>query len=390
VVPEQQPVGQEIALHTQEPPMHTWPAAHGEPLPHRHWPCAEQLSDVFGSQAVHAPPLMPHAASDRALHVGPEQQLEAQVAAHPAQVPETHGCVPGQGEQALPPLPQAVTLLPGWHVFPSQQPVGHESESHTQVPFRQRCPATHSACFPQTQDPVEEHPSDSRPSHVPHVAPGAAQLFEVSGVQRSPLQHPEGHEVASHTQTPCEQCRPGLQGGPEPHWHAPEAEQSSAADESQATQVDPPDPHVATERSLHVAPLQQPLGHDCPSQTQRPPAHRCPLAQAGPAPHAHSPDAEHPSARVASQATHALPPAPQVETEGALHVVPVQQPEGQSQPAQAPRAHASPCGHGEQACPALPHARGSLPGLQVVPWQHPVVQEVASQTHRPAEHRWPA
>jgi hypothetical protein len=110
---EQQPRGQDAALHTQVPPTHAWPAAHGAPLPHRHCPVAEQLSDVRGSQAVHAPPPMPHAASDLVLHVGPEQQPLVHVDAHPAQAPETQGCVPGQGVHVLPPLPQAEALLPG-------------------------------------------------------------------------------------------------------------------------------------------------------------------------------------------------------------------------------------------------------------------------------------
>jgi hypothetical protein len=32
-VPKQQPFAQDWALHTQEPPMHSWPAAHGGPPP---------------------------------------------------------------------------------------------------------------------------------------------------------------------------------------------------------------------------------------------------------------------------------------------------------------------------------------------------------------------
>jgi hypothetical protein len=391
VVPEQQPFGQEAALHTQEPPMHAWPVAQGAPLPHRHWPCAEHPSDVFGSQAVHAPPPVPHAASDLALHVGPEQQPEVHVDAQPAQVPLRHGCAEGQGVHALPPLPHAVALLPGWQAFPAQHPVGQERESQTQVPFRHRCPATHSACLPHTHPPVEEHPSDARGSHVPHVAPGAAQLFGVNGVHRSPLQHPDGHDVASQTQTPCEQCSPGLQGGPEPHRHSPVAEHASAVEESHATHVAPPEPHVVTERSLHVAPLQQPLGHDCPSHTHRPPAHRCPLLHAGPAPQAHSPDAEHPSAKDAVQATHALPPAPQDATDGVSQVMPEQHPDGHAQLVQTPAVHESSGGQREHACPELPQDVGSFPaGLHVVPSQHPVAQEVASQTHCPAEHLWPA
>jgi hypothetical protein len=111
-------------------------------------------------------------------------------------------------------------------------------------------------------------------AHAEQAAPGALHVASDSGVHTLPLQQPFGHDVASHEHEPWEQCSPGLQEGPVPQRHSPPAEQLSAACPSHLTQVAPALPHVASDRRLHVAPSQQPLGHDVSSHTQSPPLHR--------------------------------------------------------------------------------------------------------------------
>jgi hypothetical protein len=83
-----------------------------------------------------------------------------------------------------------------------------------------------------------------------------------------------------------------------------------------------------------------------------------------PLPHEQLPDAEQPSALVASQPTQARPPLPQVVSAGGLHVAPEQQPSGQLvalQPLQAPPVQVWPFGQGWQAPPPVPHSAGLSP-----------------------------
>jgi hypothetical protein len=70
VLPEQQPCGQEVPLHTQAPPTHTCPVAHAAPDPQVHAPALEQPSATV-PQAAHAPPAVPHARSDTASQTVP-------------------------------------------------------------------------------------------------------------------------------------------------------------------------------------------------------------------------------------------------------------------------------------------------------------------------------
>ena len=72
--------------------------------------------------------------------VDPEQQPEAQFAlVQPLQMPALQ--TPGWHDwQGAPPLPQAVSEAPVWHVVPAQQPE-QEDGSQTQEPLEQRCPA---------------------------------------------------------------------------------------------------------------------------------------------------------------------------------------------------------------------------------------------------------
>jgi hypothetical protein len=217
-----------------------------------------------------------------------------------------------------------------------------------------------------------------RVSHEAQACPGDPHAVNVSGVQVLPVQQPFGHEVESQTHEPCEQCRPGPHEPPVPQRQAPSDEQLSLVVALQATHVEPDEPHDVSDRASHVSPLQHPLGHDVASHTHCPPAHRCPAAQAAWPPHEQCPAAQ-PSAP-APQAVHAAPPVPHVVAEAVLQVVPEQQPSGQTHPLHAPPTQLCVSGQTAHACPALPHADPSVPGLHVEPSQQPVVHELGSQT----------
>jgi hypothetical protein len=135
VLPLQQPVPQEVALHSQVPEMHCWPLAQTAPAPHAHVPSAVHVSAVI-PQLVQVPPFSPQCDGVAgSTHVLPEQHptgqlVGLQLAGHtPAlQVPEV------QATHAPPPVPQLVVVLPASQVLPLQQPVGHEVALHTQAP----------------------------------------------------------------------------------------------------------------------------------------------------------------------------------------------------------------------------------------------------------------
>ena len=116
-----------------------------------------------------------------------------------------------------------------------------------------------------------------------------------------------GQGARMHTTWTSLQCCPAAHLGPVPHWQVPAAPQLSAPIESQAEQAAPPMPQPAeVGGETQVLPAQQPPAQLLESHTQLPETQRWPAVQATP-PHVHSPLAEQPSARAASQATQAWP-----------------------------------------------------------------------------------
>ncbi len=90
--------------------------------------------------------------------------------------------------------------------------------------------------------------------------------------------------------------------------------------------------------------------------------------------------------------TQAAPPRPHAVVDGALQVVPEQQPPGQLvvlQLLQTPPAQIRPA-QSWQTAPPAPHALLAVPVKQVVPEQQPLPQEVLSQTQAPLTQRCPA
>ncbi len=248
--------------------------------------------------------------------------------------------------------------------------------------------------------------SESEVSQATQEAPPAPQVAR-EGVRQIPtLQQPVGQEAASHAHDPAlHDCPPG-HGGPDPHWHAPVAEQLSAPMTSQARQAAPATPQVCSDRVSQLAPEQQPAGQvpevqlvhtpplhvaapvqalqgvpavpqavsrfparhrfaeqqpdgqDWPSHRQRLPWQRCPETQAGSAPQRHAPCAEQLSALDGSQAVHVDPPVPQVAKERVSQVAPAQHPPRQlvASHTQMPATQRWPPTHGGE----LPHSQAPV------------------------------
>lgn len=90
----------------------------------------------------------------------------------------------------------------------------------------------------------------------------------------------------------------------------------------------PPTPQAAAVvPGRHVTPSQQPA-HEVPSQTHAPPTQRWPDPQGALVPQRHAPPASQRSAVVVLQATQAAPPAPHAASEGVVQIAPEQQPLG--------------------------------------------------------------
>jgi hypothetical protein len=278
-------------------------------------------------------------------------------------------------------------------MVPEQHPFGHEVPSHTHAPPTQRWPTEQGAPPPHWQLPVAEHRSAVIPQLV-HAPPFAPQLPTACALQVVPEQHPVGHDVPSHTQLPCAQRWPAPQAGPAPQPQLPVAEQLSAVMTLHATHARPADPQLVSDGGVtQVVPLQQPLGHDVPSQTQAPATQRWPVPHIGPPPHEQLPPLVQRSALLASQPTQVVAPMPQVVSEGWLQVAPEQHPLGQLvalQPLHRPAVQVCPAGQRSQTLPPAPQDVTLLPVRQAPPEQHPVGQDVPSQTQVLPMQRWPA
>jgi hypothetical protein len=383
------------------------------------WASQEQVPLVvsqtpFVQLAQSAPPA-PHFVADSeayATHVPPAEAVQhppGQEVASQTQVPLVllHSWPALHVPQVAPPAPHwlLVSLPYGTQVLPLQQPFGHECASQTHAPLV----VLHS--WPVAQ--------------LEHAEPAAPHMLLVSlpsGSQLTPLQQPE-HTVPSHVHAPLVE-----QVCPEPH--APHAA--------------PPAPHSPAScevNGTHAVPLQQPFGHDVPSQTHVPLVllHSWPEAQAAhvapPAPHegvdsepysSHVPDEpplQQPFGQVVAshlqlplvvsqspfaQLAHEAPPWPHSEAdsdESATHVPPLQHPLGHevASQTQTPAAlHSWPVAQALQVAPPAPHeVFDSLAyATQLVPLQQPFGHDVALHTHWPlvvlqacpaaqAPHAWP-
>lgn len=363
VFPEQQPVGHDVASHTQAPaPLQRWPAAHGAPPPHRHWPLGQALA------------------------------------------------VEPQGTQTSPFEPQAPALFPARQLLALQQPEGHDVESQTQLPLTHRWPEPHAGLLPQRQPPLLQ--VSVLPAHDRQAPPLVPQApADVPGMQLLPLQQPVGHELGSQTHEPVEQLWPTAQAAPLPQRQAPAGEQLLANVESQVWQAPPSAPQLVSEGVVQIPfrqqpfaqfeelqpeqawlvqvwvpghcwhwpptpqfaavsparqllPLQQPVGQDVASQTHPPGRQRRPAAQATDV----DPQVQTPlmqlSAAVALHGAQATPPVPQADAVPETQVFPLQQPFGHEVASQT-QLWPTQCWPAAQAAPE--------PHLQVPPEQRSVV-----------------
>ena len=325
-------------MQTHLPPEQIVPAPQGRLAPQWHPPAA-QLSACVGSQVTHAAPPDPQVPVDGDAHVEPEQQPPAHVVALQSAHAPPEQMRPLQSWHMAPPLPQTVLLVPATQASPEQQPLGHEMPSQTHAPETQRWPPPQGTPVPHWQAPLDPQRSALADEHVVQVPPSAPQLASDGILHTTPVQQPPEHELPSQMHAPDTQRWPLTHAAPAPHAQVPAVVQLSEAAESHNLHIAPLAPQRASDRETQVGPSQHPDGHDVALQTHWPAEQRWPTAHAAPEPQEQVPPAEQPSARVASQPTHAAPPLPHVPSDGALQVAPEQQPDGQLvtlQPLQRP------------------------------------------------------
>lgn len=104
--------------------------------------------------------------------------------------------------QVSPPLPHAVSTVPGKQTLPLQQPPVQLVPSQVQAPATQCWPARHAAPGPQEQAPPAAQPSLVTGSHLRQAAPPLPQVVALGVVQAPVAQHPLGQVVVLHAAAP--------------------------------------------------------------------------------------------------------------------------------------------------------------------------------------------
>ena len=104
--------------------------------------------------------------------------------------------------QPSPPLPHAVSAVPGMHTLPLQQPLAQLVPSQVQAPATQCWPARQAAPGPHPQVPSAPQESLVTGSHARQAAPPVPQVAAL-GVEHTPVaQQPLGQVVALHASAP--------------------------------------------------------------------------------------------------------------------------------------------------------------------------------------------
>jgi hypothetical protein len=126
-LPLQHPAHPDDVLHTHAPALQVVPVAHG----------------------LHMAPFTPHVALLDVWHLPDESQQPEHDEESQTHCPVLLQCCPwAHGPHMPPPVPQlpAVSLAYGTHVFPLQQPLGHELAVHVHTPEElQDCVDAHGA-----------------------------------------------------------------------------------------------------------------------------------------------------------------------------------------------------------------------------------------------------
>ncbi len=158
-------------------------------------------------------------------HAGPDPQLQTP--------PVQRSAVVGShAVHAAPPAPHAPSEGE-LQLLPEQQPVVQVIAQPLHTPPVHVCPPG--------QDWQVDPP-------LPHAT------AELPASQVAPLQQPDGQVVASQTHAPERHRWPDPHGAPDPHMHAPAAEQLSAATGSHAAHAAPGPAHVAAASGVHIEP----------------------------------------------------------------------------------------------------------------------------------------
>jgi hypothetical protein len=430
VVPEQQPVGQEVALQTQAPPEQTCPLPQAGPPPQVQAPVAAQPS-ATSPQSWQVVPGALQAWTPSGVQVFPKQQpsahdVESQV--QPAAVQRWPAAQAGPPRQVQEPLvqPSARSASQAWQAAPGipqaarrggsqpvaeQQPPGQDAASQAQPATVQCRPSPHGGppLLLQPQSPEARQASD-RASHATQASPPIPHWLIDKLAQPVEVQQPRGQEVELQAHVPPEQLVPTWHFVPEPQLHTPAVQRSAKS--SQGAQAAPLVPHLEVVfPSSQTSPEQQP-GQEVASQTHPDGVQRWPFWQAVPLPHLQAPSVQR-SARSGSQTWQAVAGSPQAARFGCFtHAEPAQQPVGQDvalqthwppsqrrsswQALPAPQRHrpsspqeSAPAPQSAQVPPAVPQDAADVGVWHSPPWQQPSGQESASQTQEPRSQRLP-
>jgi hypothetical protein len=351
LLPLQQPAEHDALVHWHMPFTHCCPAPHGAPEPHRHAP-AVQVSPVMRHE-MHALPLEPHDIGPGAVQMLLTQQPEAHEAEVQRQVPPTHwrpapqaGPLPqpqvpllqtfatsGVHAVQLPPLVPQAEAFAIWQVpLRSQQPFGQEVELQPQLPAGLtpvHCwPAPHALALPPHTHTRLALQVLLLPLQTAQAAPAFPHAAAVVPVWHLPVmsQQPVEHVDELQMQVPPWHFCPAWQAGPPPQLQVPLV-QPSANCAVHAMHALPPPPQLpAVVCVTQVVPLQQPVEHEVVLHWQVPFTHCWPGRQAGPAPQRQLPLVQlFPSV---PQLRQVAPVMPHADCDGAVQVVPEQQPVG--------------------------------------------------------------
>jgi hypothetical protein len=380
--------------------------SHGGPL---HSPAEQESAGGHGKQAwppvPHANMLLPGSQFPRPSQQ-PFGQLEA-LQVIPWQEPALQLSPGGQGMHARPSLPQDVVLLPGSQIPAAlQQPVGHVAELHgwiSQMPPRQRSSGGHAAqALPPLPQAVGLVPGSQNPrgsqqpvGHVEALHDGPTHTppeQESAGGQgkHAPPPFPHAVVLVPDSQIPELSQQPvgqlvGLQVTP---WQAPALQVSPGG---QGVQASPPLPHepVLVPDSQIPAVSQHPVGQVAALQGMAWQAWVAGL-QTRPLPSQfRQRDPSSPQARSSRPPTHFRPPAPFAWQQPLGHVV-ASHPTCTPTQAWAPGSHEvkPSAGQSSQTCPSSPHAVVAVPLWQwSVESQQPLGHVLALQAPGPTQVR---
>lgn len=175
VVPTQHPVRQDVWSQTHPPLTHRWPEMHAAVPPQRHSPTLEQRSAFAVSHATQAIPAGAHEPNVREVQAAPEQQPLGHESASHSQLPATQ----------LWPSAQAGTHPLAPPVPPPDPPPPPPAPPSTVLHSARQNPSQHSG-FPDRQSPASVHEVSPRVEGSEQLHPAAKTTPSANASRKNP------------------------------------------------------------------------------------------------------------------------------------------------------------------------------------------------------------